>query len=142
MVRKMLGIALGACGLTALALTMYLLGFRSGVTAAATRVSPPPPLVVVTQGPRSLQELIPSPGPSQPEQGQGQDCKPIVLFYYQGRLYQLQLGPEGQQGPPSSPPEYFPLTPYRGPALPGLPFPVPPSGSPESPGFQPVNPRF
>ncbi len=138
MVRKIILILLGGSAVAALAVAMYLLGWHSGSAAAAPRVSSVAPITTLAQVPRTLPELIPSPG-----QAQTQDCKPIVLFYYQGKLYQLQLGPEGGlQGAPQSPPEYFPLTPYQGPAIPGLPFPVPPGGSPDSPGFKPVNPRF
>ncbi len=143
--RKTVQIALGGSGVVALAIAMYLIGWHSGIAAAAPTVSSAPPAAAFAQAPRTLQELIPLPNPSQrePGQGQSQECKPIVLFYYQGRLYQLQLGPEGTQGAqPQSPPEYFPITPYQGPAIPGFPIPLPPGGSPDSPGFRPVNPRF
>jgi hypothetical protein len=134
-------IVLGGCGVLALAIAMFMLGRHTGLAAAASRGPVVPPAATLTQTPRSLQELLPQPGPSQPGEGQG-NCKPIVLFYYQGRLYQIQLGPEGQQGTPtpSSPPEYFPITPYQGPAIPGLPFPMP--NMPGSPGLPPVGPRF
>ncbi len=133
-------VLLGGCGVLVLVVTMFLLGRYSGLAAAASRGPAVSPAATLTQSPRTLQELLPQPGPNQPGEGQGKDCKPIVLFYYQGRLYQIQLGPEGQQGmpTPSSPPEYFPITPYQGPAIPGLPFPM----SPGSPGLPPVGPRF
>ncbi len=144
--RRVILIVLAGSGLAAFALLMYLVGWHSGMAVAAAQAQTVRPGAAFTQAPQvpqTLQELIPLPGPNQPEQGPGQsqNCKPIVLFYYQGKLYQLQLGPEGQQGVPSSPPEYFPLTPYQGPQIPGLPF-TPPGGSPDSPGFKPVNPRF
>ncbi len=138
--RKPWMLALGGCGLAAFASAMFLLGRYSAVAAAPPRSPSIAPAVAFAQVPRTFQELIP--GPNQPGQGQAQECKPVVLLYYQGRLYQLQLGPEGHQGQPSSPPEYFPMTPYQGPALPGLPFPMPPGGSPETPGIPPVSPRF
>lgn len=144
MMRKTLLIALVGGGLAAFGILMYLIGWHSGVTAAAASVPPVPSVKVSTQVPPTLQELIPlAPNRQERGQGQNQNCTPVVLFYYQGRLYQLQLGPEGHQGTPTSPPEFFPLQPYQGPQIPGLPFtPAPPGGAPNSPGFRPVNPRF
>ncbi|MBI4277603.1 MAG: hypothetical protein HY660_04025 [Armatimonadetes bacterium] len=96
--------------------------------------------------------------PGQPQQpggrpDQNQDCEPIILFYHQGRLYQLQPGPGQRPGPgrPSSPPEFFPLRPYQGPSIPGLPgvpgVPNVPGApwqtpGPQEPGFRPQTPRF
>lgn len=101
---------------------------------------------IPAQSPPPIQEMIPlAPGPDQ-GQGEGQECEPVILFYYQGRLYRLMPGPQqDQQGRPGSPPEYFPIQPYQGPAIPGLPFQLPPGGAPrvpQGPGFQPVQPRF
>jgi hypothetical protein len=94
-----------------------------------------------------LREFIPLPGPGdqQPGQRPGQqqgDCQPIILFYHNGQLYQLQPGPGQENGPgrPGTPPEFFPLNPYQGPAIPGLPLP-PERGPGRGPGFAPVNPR-
>ncbi len=89
-------------------------------------------------------EVIPVPAPSRPGQtpGQSQDCQPVILFYYNGKLYQLMPGPDNQFGPPSSPPEYYPLRPYQGPQIPGLPFGLSPLPVPQVPRFQPVPPRF
>lgn len=146
MVRKAVLVTLGGLALAAFGVLLYTVAWHAGMASAATQAHAARSAAVFTQAPPTLQELIPLPGPNQhePGQGQGKDCKPVVLFYYQGRLYQLQLGgPEGQHGAPSSPPEYFPLTPYQGPQIPGLPFgPTPPGGGPEAPGFKPVNPRF
>lgn len=92
----------------------------------------------------NLREFVPLPFPGQQMPGQlpgtqQGDCEPIILFYHNGQLYQLRPGPGPQDGPgrPMSPPEYFRLDPYQGPAIPGLPSPQPDRG----PGFSPVNPR-
>ncbi len=124
---------------------MYLAGWHAGIASAqpAATVSATPAQNLPVQP-----EIIPLPGPDrqgpgqQPMPGQGQECEPIILFYYQGRLYQLMPGPNNQPGLPGSPPEYFPLTPYQGPQIPGLPFGPGPSPMPQGPGFQPVQPRF
>lgn len=89
-----------------------------------------------------LQEFIPLPFPGRQPQGQGpdqtqQECTPTILFYYQGRLYQLQPGPEGQQGVPGSPPEFFYLRPF-GQQAPGGPLPR----QTPAPNFRPLVPRF
>lgn len=114
--------------------------------ASAALLSAP---AVPTQSIPQIQELIPLPGPDQGQgqgQGEGEQCEPVILFYYQGRLYQLMPGPQqDQQGRPGSPPEYFPIRPYQGPQVPGLPFQLPPGGAPrvpQGPGFQPIQPRF
>lgn len=140
--RKPWMIALGGCALAAFAIAMFLLGRSSGLAAAAPPKPSFAPTITFAQVPRTFQDLVPPLGPNSQGPGQAQDCKPMVLLYYQGRLYQLQLGPEGQQGQPSSPPEYFPMTPYQGPAIPGLPFPTPPGGNQQAPGLPPVSPRF
>lgn len=155
--RTALTLVLGG-GIAALGVLVYLAGFHAGMQAAA---APRTPIAVTpVQSPPPLQEFIPLPMPGQgpdDQQGQGnqqgQDCEPVILFYYQGRLYQLRPGEgqQGQRGRPGSPPEYFPLTPYQGPAIPGIPgipfgpqpgpnSPVPIPGNP--PNFQPQNPRF
>ena len=126
----------------------------------ATTWTPPVPAVPAQAAP-PLQEIIPFPGPGQqgPGQGQGQqgqgECEPVILFYFQGRLFRLMPGPgpQGPQGTPGSPPEYFPLQPYQGPSIPGLPFQLPPGTGPQlppgavpqqpqGPGFTPLQPRF
>jgi len=128
-------------------LTFGILMFAAGYVAA--RPSTAPQAVVQAlpaQNPPPIQEMIPlTPGPDQ-GQGQSEECEPVILFYYQGRLYRLMPGPQqDQQGRPGSPPEYFPIQPYQGPQIPGLPFQLPPGGAPrapQGPGFQPVQPRF
>lgn len=102
----------------------------------------PQPQVPAPGAPPQMREFVPLPGPGdqqpglRPGQQQG-DCEPIILFYYNGRLYQLRPGPGPQNGPgqPTAPPEFYQLHPYQGPPIPGLPAP------PRGPGFAPVNPR-
>jgi hypothetical protein len=89
-------------------------------------------------------EFIPIPGPGdqtpgmRPQQQNG-ECEPMILFYHNGQLYQMKpgQGPQDGQGRPGAPPEFFPLNPYQGPPIPGLPLPRPDRG----PGFTPLNPR-
>jgi hypothetical protein len=91
-----------------------------------------------------LREFVPLPGPGdqtpgqQPQQQSG-ECEPVILFYHNGQLYQLRpgQGPQDGQGRPGTPPEFYRLNPYQGPAIPGLPMPRPDRG----PGFTPLNPR-
>ena len=123
---------------------MFLAGWHAGAAGA----QPAAISATLAQNLPVQPEIIPFPGPDRqgPGQqlapGQGQECEPVILFYYQGRLYQLMPGPNNQPGVPGSPPEYFPLTPYQGPSIPGLPFGPNPSPVPQGPGFQPVQPRF
>jgi hypothetical protein len=127
-----------------------------GTTTASAPAIP----AVPAQAAPPLQEIIPFPGPGQQGPGQrpgqqgAEECEPVILFYFQGRLFRLMPGPgpQGPQGTPGSPPEYFPLQPYQGPAIPGLPFQLPPGGvpqlppgavpQPQGPGFTPLQPRF
>jgi len=128
-------------------LTFGILMFAAGYVAARPNTAPQAVVQALpAQNPPPIQEMIPlTPGPDQ-GQGQGEECEPVILFYYQGRLYRLMPGPQqDQQGRPGSPPEYFPIQPYQGPQIPGLPFQLPPGGAPrapQGPGFQPVQPRF
>ncbi len=129
---------------------MLLLGVVIGFALSGLVLLVP---VVLAQGLPPLQEFVPLPGPArpQPDQGpapqQGQDDCQIILFYHNGQLYRLMPGPGPQDGPgrPGSPPEFFRLDPYRGPAIPGLPqpFPQPFPQRPEGPqpNFQPALPR-
>lgn len=120
---------------------LYAAGWQAGAAAARTPTPAVPAQALPVQP-----ELVPLPGPrgqdpgQQPAPGQG-ECDPIILFYHQGQLYQLMPGPDNQPGMPGSPPEYFPLRPYQGPRIPGLPF-GPSPAVPQTPGFQPVQPRF
>jgi len=143
----------------AFGIVMFAGGWYLG--RGATTASAPAVPAVPAQAAPPLQEIIPFPGPGQqgPGQGQGQqgtdECEPVILFYFQGRLYRLMPGPgpQGPRGTPGSPPEYFPLQPYQGPAVPGLPFQLPPGTGPQfppgavpqqpqGPGFTPLQPRF
>src|SRR3989304_3076223 len=129
---------------------MLLLGIVIGFALSGLVLLVP---VVLAQGLPPLQEFVPLPGPArpQPDQGpglqQGQDDCQTILFYFNGQLYRLMPGPGPQDGPgrPGSPPEFFRLDPYRGPAIPGRPqpFPQPFPQRPEGPqpNFQPVLPR-
>lgn len=143
----------------------YAAGFSAGRAAAAAAPAPvavqpvqlpepfipqmpqPLPMTPAQPGPGqppTLREFIPIPGPGQQMPGQqpgteNGECQPIILFYHNGQLYQLQPGPGQQFGPgrPGTPPEFYRLNPYQGPPIPGLPVPRPDRG----PGFSPVNPR-
>jgi hypothetical protein len=123
----------------------YAAGLTAGRTATAA-ARPPVAQPAQAQSPivPPLREFIPIPGPGdqQPGQRPGQqsgECEPIILFYHNGQLFQLRpgQGPESGPGRPGSPPEFFYMNPYQGPAIPGLPVPQPDRG----PGFAPVNPR-
>lgn len=117
---------------------MLMLGVLIGFLLSLFVVVVP---MVFAQAP-PLQEFIPLPGPGQqpdmrsPQQGQD-DCQ-TILFYHNGRLYQLRPGQGPEQGPgrPGSPPEFFQLNPYQGPAIPGL-----PQQPDQGPNFRPVQPR-
>lgn len=128
---------------------MLLVGVVLGFTLSALTIVVP---MVLAQGAPPgappLQEFIPLPGPGQqqpgqapqPQPGQG-DCP--ILFYFNGRLYQLGPGPQDGPGRPGSPPEFFYLNPYQGPPIPGLPQPFqrPPGPGGPGPNFVPVPPR-
>ncbi len=118
---------------------MYLAGREAGASAQPAAVSAMP-----TQQLPVRPEIVPFPAPDRPgpNQTQGQDCQPLILFYHDGKLYQLMPGPDNQPGAPGSPPEYYPLRPYQGPQIPGLPFAPLPNQVPLGPGFQPLQPRF
>ena len=145
MSRRTAHLLLTTAGVIAFGILMYFAGWMAGAHATTTAASTHLLLATPAQAPPPIQELIPLPSPDEQQgrgQQQGQECEPVILFYHQGQLYQLMPGPQGQQGRPGSPPEYFPLRPYQGPQIPGLPYFAPPPGAPQAPGFQPVNPRF
>jgi len=112
------------------------------VTARAAQAQLP--LQTPSASPREFVPVVPphngdSTGPGQPSPGAGgnnpaqappspgagggdQNCNQI-LFFYQGRLYQLRPPQDGN-------PEFFMMQPYSGPQIPGFPGPTPP-GTPE-----------
>lgn len=92
---------------------------------ASDRAAPPIATTVsqtVLQTPRpggpslEMREFIPLPGPDgrrpQPQQG---ECDPVILFYHEGRLYQLQPGQKDGGSRPGAPPEFYQMIPYQGP---------------------------
>src|SRR5579864_420130 len=119
-----LGIAIGAVsgalafGATALAWTRHHVSAQSRIEL----------VVRPAQGaPINPREFVPVPplnqpgnNPSQapfPGTGSQQNCD-RVLFFYQGRLYQLRPGPMPRNG---GNPEFFFMQPYDGPQVPGFP---------------------
>jgi hypothetical protein len=116
---------------------MYQAGRGAGASAQLAAVAAMPAQLPVRP------EMVPFPAPGRPDQTQtqGQDCQPLILLYHDGKLYQLMPGPDNQLGGSGSPPEYYPLRPYQGPQIPGLPFGLP-NPAPQGPGFQPLQPRF
>lgn len=126
----------------------FLLGSSRGAPAEPAAVASTPAAARAVpvqaqqppQSPNDPRELVPlGPGQDpgrgpgeQPGQQPGQGQCPILL-YKDGRLYQIQPGPArpgpgGQQpGPDGGDNELFPLQPYQGPPIPGLPTnPTPP----------------
>jgi len=123
---------------------MLGLGIVIGFALATLVVLVP---MVRAQGVPPLQELIPLPGPGQPlpapgpQQGE-EECQ-VILLYHNGQLYRLMPAPGPQDGPgrPGSPPEFFYLNPYQGPAIPGLPQPFAPFPQSPGPNLRPAQPR-
>lgn len=119
-----LGIAIGGAGAT-LALGASAVAWAAHHSNAQARIQ----LVVQpAQGaPINPREFVPIPplnqpgnNPSQapfPGKGSQQQCDRI-LFFYQGRLYQLRPGPMPRNG---GNPEFFYMQPYDGPQVPGFP---------------------
>ena len=156
-----LGIVVGAgLGLAALGGAAAVAGWHAGVAAA--RVHPGTVFAQPVQATGPFQEMTPhefvpvppppdnghsfGPGPQSPGAGGnnlgpgqsapgGQDCQQI-LFYYQGRLYQLRP-PQGDQNP-----EFFFMQPYGGPQVPGFPGPTPPGMNLPEPSVPALPPTF
>jgi hypothetical protein len=116
-----LGIAIGA----ALALGATAMAWAAHHGNAQARMQF---VVRPAQGaPINPREFVPIPplnqpgnNPSQapfPGNGSQQNCDRI-LFFYQGRLYQLRPGPMPRNG---GNPEFFYMQPYDGPQVPGFP---------------------
>jgi hypothetical protein len=156
------GIVVGAgVSLTALGAAAAMGGWHAGVTASRTysmsllarpvqaqnpfETPLPHELVPVPPPPDNGRSFGPGPqspgaggnnlGPGSSAPGGGQDCQQI-LFYYQGRLYQLRP-PQGDQNP-----EFFFMQPYNGPQLPGFPGPTPPGLNLPAPSVPSLPPTF
>ena len=104
-------------------------GWRAGAAAHGHDV-----ILVPASPTQSLpftpKEFIPVPNPQQgqdqgpgvPSPGAGgQDCDKI-LYFFQGKLYQLRPGPMPKGG---GNPEFYYMQPYQGPQIPGFPTPGP-----------------
>ncbi len=141
-----LGIVIGGAA-GALMSVLATAGWRSGMAAhaspvivlqaAATQQQPTPP---PTLNPKEFIQL-PQPGPQQDQQAPGAgggDCDKI-LYFYQGRLYQLRPGPTPRNG---GNPEFYFMDPYQGPQIPGFPSPQAPGLTPPDMPGQPVPPTF
>ena len=80
--------------------------------------------------PLTPKEFIPLPnpqngqdqGPGQLSPGAGGQICDKILYFYQGKLYQLQPGPMPKNG---GNPEFYYMQPYEGPQIPGFPAPGP-----------------
>lgn len=94
---------------------------ETGATVSQSVLQTPQPV----QPPTEMREFIPLPGPDsqrpQPQQG---ECEPVILFYHEGRLYQLKPDPKDGRGNPGAPPEFYRMQPYQA--------PPPPSPNPRS----------
>lgn len=145
-----LGIIIGGFAGTLLG-ALATAGWRAGMISRATPLVFLPVLAAQTQPPAlnppptlNPKEFVPLPNPGtqrdqQPLPGTGgQDCDKI-LYFYQGRLYQLRPGPTPRNG---GNPEFYFMDPYQGPQIPGFPSPQAPGLTPpEMPG-QPLPPSF
>ena len=112
MVRQVASRVIVAGVIAVLGALIYLAGWHAGASAlhhSAQGDAAQPAAVTATpvQNLPMQPEMIPFPAPDRqgPGQGlgQGQDCQPIILFYYQGRLYQLMPGPDNPPGMPGRP---------------------------------------
>jgi hypothetical protein len=105
-------------------------GWRAGAAAQGRDVVLVP--ASPAQGLPSIpKEFVPVPnpqqgqdqGPGMPSPGAGgQDCDKI-LYFFQGKLYQLRPGPMPKGG---GNPEFYYMQPYQGPQIPGFPGPMTP----------------
>jgi len=126
-----LGMAIGALA-TALVLGGAATGWSRHTGTTTGRVAL---IVRPAQGaPLNPREFVPVPPMDQPGNNPGQAPFPgmggqqqcdKVLFFYQGRLYQLRPGPQPKNG---GNPEFFFMQPYDGPQIPGFPQPGPGNG--------------
>ena len=126
-----LGIAIGAVaatlavGTAAMAWTRHHGGtqVRMALVVRPAQGAPLNPREFVPVPPLNQPGNVPSQAPF-PGTGSQQDCD-RVLFFYQGRLYQLRPGPMPRNG---GNPEFFYMPPYGGPQVPGFPQAPPGSG--------------
>jgi hypothetical protein len=126
-----LGIILGGLGaILAMGGIAFAWGWHAGAAAHGHDLIMVPTRAALAQE-LNPKEFVPLPnrgtgpgaGPGQQVPGSGgQDCARI-LFFYQGRLYQLRPGPTPRNG---GNPEFFFMQPYEGPQLPGFPGPAEP----------------
>ncbi len=79
--------------------------------------------------PHNGDSIGPGQPPTEPGTGSPQDCTRI-LYFYQGRLYQLRPGPMPRNG---GNPEFFYMQPYEGPQIPGFGPLIPGAPSPDQP---------
>lgn len=156
-----LGMAIGGfVGVAALGGAAVAWGWSVGASAgghkavAATARAAQVQFQTPSTSPREFVPIVPpnngdSTGPGQPSPGAGgnnpaqaqpspgtggggdQNCNQI-LFFYQGRLYQLRPPQNGN-------PEFFMMQPYSGPQIPGFPGPTPPgTPAPQVPSLPPT----
>lgn len=136
-----LGIVIGGLVAT-LMMSAFAAGDRHAGTAARSGVLLP--VLAAQERPPALnpKEFIPLPntGTQQDQQpgAGGQNCDRI-LYFYQGRLYQLRPGPTPRNG---GNPEFFFMQPYEGPQIPGFPSPMAPGLTPPDMPGQPLPPTF
>ncbi len=115
-------------------------------------VAPVKPVQALPLTPREVnprefnpREFVPLPpqrgqdqGPGMPSPGAGgQNCDKI-LYFFQGKLYQLRPGPMPRNG---GNPEFYYMQPYEGPQIPGFPTPGPTVPGLPDPNMGPVAPR-
>ncbi|HEX9246986.1 MAG TPA: hypothetical protein VGA35_12555 [bacterium] len=112
-------------------------GWRAGAAAHGHEVIALP--AQPAQGiPFNPKEFIPVPnpgqdqGPGMPNPGAGNQQCDKILYFFQGKLYQLRPGP---MPPGGGNPEFYYMNPYEGPQIPGFPMPGPMiPGMPGMPG--------
>lgn len=116
-----MGVAIGASlalGAAAMPLTRHHAGAQSRIELVVRPAQGAPlnPREFVPVPPLNQPGNVPGQAPF-PGNGSQQQCDK-VLFFYQGRLYQLRPGPMPRNG---GNPEFFYMQPYDGPQLPGFP---------------------
>ncbi len=141
-----LGVLLGGlAGIFAIGGSAASWGWRAGAAARGHDLILVPVRPAQDQAPAlNPKEFIPVPNTGtlpgagqQPTPGTGNQNCDKILYFYQGRLYQLRPGPMPRNG---GNPEFFFMQPYDGPQIPGFPSPTVP-GAPGLPG-QPLPPTL